>query len=94
MEEIASVGRAKGVALPADAVDRAFAFAGKLQPEMRSSLAHDLDRGNRLEIEPLMGAVIRYGAEVGVPTPLNAVIYACLLPHHRRVVAAREGRAH
>jgi 2-dehydropantoate 2-reductase len=61
---------------------------------MRSSLAHDLDRGNRLEIEPLMGAVIRYGAEVGVPTPLNAVIYACLLPHHRRAVAAREGHAH
>ena len=90
MEEIAAVGRAKGVALPADAVDRALAFAGKLQPEMRSSLAHDLDRGNRLEIEPLMGAVIRYGAEVGVPTPLNAVIYACLLPHHRRAVAARE----
>jgi 2-dehydropantoate 2-reductase len=90
MEEIAAVGRAKGVALPADAVERAIAFAGKLQPEMRSSLAHDLERGNRLEVDTLMGAVVRYGAEVGVPTPLNSAIYACLLPHHRRAEAQRE----
>ena len=93
MEEIAAVGRAKGVALPADAVERAIAFARTLQPAMRSSLAHDLERGNRLELDALMGAVVRYGAEVGVPTPLNSAIYACLLPHHRRAVAAREGSA-
>jgi 2-dehydropantoate 2-reductase len=93
MEEIAAVGRAKGVALPVDAVVRAIAFAGTLQPAMRSSLAHDLERGNRLEVEALMGAVVRYGAEVGVPTPLNSAIYACLLPHHRRALAAREGSA-
>jgi len=93
MEEIAAVGRAKGVALPADAVDRAIAFAGTLQSAMRSSLAHDLERGNRLEVDALMGAVVRYGAEVGVPTPLNSAIYACLLPHHHRALAAREGSA-
>jgi 2-dehydropantoate 2-reductase len=93
MEEIAAVGRAKGVALPADAVVRAIAFAGTLQPAMRSSLAHDLERGNRLEVEALMGAVVRYGAEVGVSTPLNSAIYACLLPHHRRALAARESSA-
>jgi len=92
MEEIAAVGRAKGVALPADAAERAITFARKLQPEMRSSLAHDLERGNRLEVDTLMGTVVRYGAEVGVPTPLNSAIYACLLPHHRRALAAREGR--
>jgi 2-dehydropantoate 2-reductase len=90
MDEIAAVGRAKGVPLPADTTERAIAFARKLQPEMRSSLAHDLERGNRLEIDTLMGAVVRYGVEVGVATPLNSAIYACLLPHHRRVLAARE----
>lgn len=93
MEEIAAVGRARGVALPADAVERAIAFAKTLQPGMRSSLAHDLERGNRLEVEALVGAVVRYGAEVKVPTPLNFAIYACLLPHHRRALAAREGVA-
>jgi 2-dehydropantoate 2-reductase len=89
MDEIAAVGRAKGVPLPADAADRAIAFARKLQPEMRSSLAHDLERGNRLEVEALMGAVVRHGAAAGVPTPLNGAIYACLLPHHHRALAVR-----
>jgi 2-dehydropantoate 2-reductase len=92
MNEIAAVGRAKGVALPPDTVERAIAFVRKLQPEMRSSLAHDLERGNRLEVEALMGVVVRYGAEVGVPTPLNAAIYACLLPHHLKALAARKSR--
>jgi len=91
MEEIAAVGKGKGIALPADAVDRALAFARSLQPHMRSSLAHDLERGNRLEVEALVGTVVRSGREVNVPTPLNAAIYACLLPYHLRALAAREG---
>lgn len=89
MDEIAAVSRAKGVPLAPDAVERTLAFVRTLHPEMRSSLAHDLAHGNRLEIESLMGAVIRYGSACGVPTPLNAAIYACLLPHHRRAMAAR-----
>jgi 2-dehydropantoate 2-reductase len=89
MEEVAAVGRAKGVALPADAVDRALAFARNLQPGIRSSLAHDLSQGNRLEVETLAGSVVRSGREAGVPTPLNGVIYACLKPHHEKALAAR-----
>ncbi len=89
MEEAAAVGRAKGVALPADAVERAMVFARGLQPGMRSSLAHDLSQGNRLEVETLAGSVVRYGREVGVPTPFNFAIYACLKPHHEKVLAAR-----
>jgi 2-dehydropantoate 2-reductase len=89
MEEVAAVGRAKGVPLPADAVDRALAFARGLQPGMRSSLAYDLSQGNRLEVETLAGSVVRGGRELGVPTPFNFAIYACLRPHHERALAAR-----
>ena len=89
MEEVAAVGRAKGVPLSADAVDRAMAFARGLQPGMRSSLAYDLSQGNRLEVETLAGSVVRYGREAGVPTPLNFAIYACLKPHHEKALAAR-----
>jgi 2-dehydropantoate 2-reductase len=90
MEEVAAVGRAKGVRLPADAVDRAMAFARGLQPGMRSSLAHDLSQGNRLEVETLAGTVVHYGRDAGVATPLNFVIYACLKPHHEKALAARQ----
>ncbi len=89
MEEIAAVARARQVRLPDDAVERAMAFARRLQPHMRSSLAHDLGQGNRLEVETLAGAVVRYGREAGVPTPLNFAIYACLKPYHQKAEAAR-----
>lgn len=88
MEEVAAVGRARGVPLPPDVVDRAMAFARGLQPGMRSSLAHDLGQGNRLEVEMLSGTVVRYGREAGVPTPLNFAIYACLKPHHEKALAS------
>jgi len=90
MEEIAAVARAKGVPLPGDAVERVLAFARGLQPQMRSSLAHDLSQGNRLEVETLPGTVVRYGREVRLPTPYNFAIYACLKPHHEK---AQGGRA-
>lgn len=92
MEEIGGVARGKGIPLPHDAVERALAFAGSLAPAMRSSLAHDLERGHRLEIETLPGAVVRYGREAGVPTPLCQMLYACLKPHHLRALAARGGQ--
>jgi 2-dehydropantoate 2-reductase len=89
MEEVAAVGRAKGVPLSTDVVERALAFARGLEPHMRSSLAHDLRQGNRLEVETLAGSVVRYGREVGVPTPFSVAIYACLKPHHDKALAAR-----
>ena len=86
MEEVATVGRARGVAIPGDAVERALAFAKKLEPGMRSSLAHDLAHGRRLEVEALSGAVVRYGREAGVPTPFSFAIYAALKPHHEKAM--------
>jgi 2-dehydropantoate 2-reductase len=82
MEEVSAVGRARGVPIPPDAVDKALAFARSLQPAMQSSLAHDLAHGRRLEIEALVGTVVRYGRECGVPTPFSFTIYAALKPHH------------
>jgi 2-dehydropantoate 2-reductase len=86
MEEVAAVGRARSVPIPGDAVERAVAFARGLEPGMRSSLAHDLAQGRRLEVEALAGAVVRYGREAGVPTPLSFAIYAALKPHHEKAL--------
>src|SRR5215471_7178628 len=49
--ETFEVGRAKGIALPADAVDRIVEFVGHgLAPAMKASMALDLERGNRIEL--------------------------------------------
>ena len=37
--------------------------------------------GRRLELESLAGTAVRLGKELGVPTPLNEVVYAALKPY-------------
>ena len=81
LEEVQSVARAIGVALAADCVDRWITFSEALAPGLRSSMANDLTAGRRLELESLNGAVVRLGAEHGVPTPYNFAIYAALRPY-------------
>ena len=81
MREVVRVGRAKGVALPEDYADQRLAFAATLPFDMTSSMAVDLDRGNRLEVEWLSGGVVTLGKEAGVDTPANEAVWAILEPH-------------
>lgn len=81
MAETLAVGRAKGVALDPNFVDERLAFADKnLVAGMKASMANDLDRGNRLELDWLAGQVSRLGKEFKVPTPVNDTVYAALKP--------------
>ncbi len=48
---------------------------------MTSSMHHDLDKGNRLEVEWLSGGVVRLGAEKGIPTPCNRAVCDILALH-------------
>jgi 2-dehydropantoate 2-reductase len=74
MREVVEVGRAHGVALPENYAQIRLGLADDLSPEMTSSMHHDLERGNRLEVRWLAGAVVELGRQVGVPTPLNRAI--------------------
>ncbi len=82
MKEIVLVARAKGVALPADFADNRLAYAEATLPkQMKASMAHDLDRGNRLELDWLNGRVVELGRALGISTPANAAVYAVLKPY-------------
>ena len=74
MEEVVVVARAKGVPLRADFARDRLSFLDSLPPNTTSSMHHDLERGNRLELPWLSGGVAELGARVGVPTPLNRAI--------------------
>jgi 2-dehydropantoate 2-reductase len=41
----------------------------------------DLERGRRLELRALSGAVVRLGRELGVATPVHEFALAALLPY-------------
>lgn len=78
MQEAVAVARARGVALPDDYAEDRLAFADGLPADMTSSMHHDLERGSRLEVGWLSGAVARFGARLGIATPANQTIYAAL----------------
>jgi 2-dehydropantoate 2-reductase len=81
MAEVIAVGRARGVALDADYLEDRMKFADAAPAGMKASLLHDLERGNRIEIDWLAGKVVALGRELGIPTPANAAVYAMLKLH-------------
>src|SRR5262245_26889103 len=70
MREVVAVGRAHGVPLPEDYAEQRLAFADEIPPDARSSMYHDRERGNRLEVGWLSGAVVELGRGAGIETPL------------------------
>ena len=81
MQEVVTVGRAKGVPLPTDFAEDRMKFAATTPPGFKASMAHDLERGNRLELDWLAGRVVQLGRELNVPTPANTAVYAVLKLH-------------
>jgi 2-dehydropantoate 2-reductase len=80
MRETWVVGRRRGVGLADDLVTKTLAQAETFAPEMRASMAADLEAGGRLEAPWLSGAVARMSAEAGLEAPVNRAVYAALKP--------------
>jgi 2-dehydropantoate 2-reductase len=81
IDEVIAVGQARGVALPADLVESTKKMIAGFPPGSKSSMLEDLERGRRLELPWLSGAVVRLGREAGVPTPIHEFITTVLTPH-------------
>lgn len=81
LEETVAVGRAHGVRLPEHYAEERLKFLDTVPPEMTSSMHHDLERGNRLEVAWLSGGVVQLGEAVGVATPANRAVWDILALH-------------
>ena len=81
MAEVAAVGRAQGIDLPDDTVEKLTAFIQKMPPAMKASQAIDLENGRRLEAPWLTGTVCNMGRQHGIPTPTNDALYAVIKPY-------------
>jgi 2-dehydropantoate 2-reductase len=80
MAEAWSVGRALGVPLADDHVEKAHALVLAQRDDEGTSLRHDLLTGHRMELDALQGTLIRLGRETGIPTPWTDAAYAILEP--------------
>lgn len=73
--EAEAVAAALGIKLPyPDAAAAALAVAEKTATN-RASMWQDVLRGAPTEIDAINGAIVRYGRQTGVPTPINLHLY-------------------
>ena len=83
VRECQAVAAAEGVRLPGDVQAAVRALAASM-PGQSSSTAHDLARGRPTEIDHLNGLVVRRGAALGIPTPVNRTLWALVKLMERR----------
>jgi 2-dehydropantoate 2-reductase len=80
MREILAVARARRISLADPVIGKTLAFVDSLAPDGTTSLQRDIMAGKPSELEAWNGAVVRFGRQAGVATPLHEFIYDSLLP--------------
>ena len=78
MEEIVAVGQSQGVTFPPRCVESKMADAIAEAEETQASLQYDLNNGKPLELDDILGAVVRIGRDAGVPVPASAALVTVL----------------
>jgi 2-dehydropantoate 2-reductase len=81
VRETMAVAHAKGIAVPHTIDDDVTAAYKALPPQAKASMLEDLERGRRIELPWLSGAVVRLGREAGVATPIHGFITTVLKPY-------------
>jgi 2-dehydropantoate 2-reductase len=81
LHETVAVGRAEGVALPSDCVDKVVATMWSMPDHHMTSMGNDLARGNRLELPWFASKVVELGRKHRIPTPTNRFVYTVLKPY-------------
>lgn len=73
VEEAMLVARAKGFEIGEDMVERVLAIA-QATAVNRSSMGQDVDRRKRTEIDAINGAIVAFGEQAKIPTPVNRTL--------------------
>jgi 2-dehydropantoate 2-reductase len=77
--EAMSVAKANGIKLTTtDARAPWIKAAAGLPSEFKASMLQSLEKGSITEVDYVNGSVVRWGAKVGVPTPVNQTLVACI----------------
>jgi 2-dehydropantoate 2-reductase len=79
--EALTVAHAKDVPVAETIVQDVVNAYAALPPQAKASMLEDLERGRRIELPWLSGAVVRIGREVGASTPIHTFITTVLKPH-------------
>ncbi|MBL8100328.1 MAG: 2-dehydropantoate 2-reductase [Anaerolineales bacterium] len=80
MHETENVARARSASIASDLVDGIMKRIDATPTGMLTSMQKDIMEGRPSELDNQIGAVIRIGKTVNIPTPIHEKIYAELLP--------------
>lgn len=75
-EEVETLAKAKGVDM--ELADKSSAKGCKVADRARYSTLQDLDAKRHTEVDVFAGAIVRMGAQMGIPTPYNEFTYHVL----------------
>jgi 2-dehydropantoate 2-reductase len=78
MKEVFAVAEKYGVALTEDIIEKSLHLSSEELRSVKPSMLQDFERGRRLEHETFSGFIVREGKRLGVPTPINAILYEFL----------------
>ncbi len=78
MEEIVAVGQSQGVTFPPRCVESKMEAAIAEAEEMQASLQYDLNSGKPLELDDILGAVVKTGRKAEIPVPSSAALVTVL----------------
>ena len=78
VHEAATVGRAEGFDIDDQTVEWALTQPDRLGPAHRTSMAADLERGVRMEVEAIQGEIVRRAARHGLTVPAFETAYGVL----------------
>ena len=84
MDEGIAVGKRRGYPLADDYKAELWGFYAALPADATASMQRDLMAGKPSELDAWNGAIVRFGLESGVDTPVHTFTYHALLPMERR----------
>ncbi|TAL34040.1 MAG: 2-dehydropantoate 2-reductase [Spirochaetes bacterium] len=73
--EVLAIAHKKGVNLAAADIAKQLDILRTLSPQGKTSMLQDVEAGRKTEVEIFSGAVMALGRELGVPTPVNEILY-------------------
>ncbi len=78
MEEVRAAAAADGVQLSGERIAQVLAHSNRNLRPLRTSTLQDLQRGKPLEVEALIGVVVRIARRHAIKTPASEAIYALM----------------
>jgi len=79
-KEIKLVANAKGIPLAEEHLEKAFEIIQNQPPGTTASTQRDIMAGRPSELENFNGYIVKEAEKLGIATPVNKIIYECLLP--------------